>query len=98
MELNGKQRKALRGMAHGLPVVVTVGHAGLEGGVLAALEQALLDHELVKVRFSDFKEERRDLTEQMAEATGAAVCGLLGHTAILFRPHPDPEQRRISVD
>ena len=50
MALTGKQRRALRALGHHLEPVVQVGHAGITDGVVAALEQALWDHELVKVK------------------------------------------------
>lgn len=65
-----------------------VGAAGLAPGVVAAIEQALLDHELVKVRLIE-PEDKRGLAEQVASACGAHLCGLVGHTVILYRRHPE---------
>ena len=49
-ELASYQRKALRGLANPLRPVVHVGEAGVSDAVLRALDEALLAHELVKVR------------------------------------------------
>ena len=86
--LAGFQKRALRARAHGLQPVVQVGAAALTDAVREALDRALLDHELVKVRMhqpTDKKAQAREL----AAATGATLCGLVGHTVILYRPHPD---------
>ena len=85
--LTSKQRKFLRGLAHPLRPVLHVGQSGLTGAVVAAVGRALLDHELIKVRFLD-PEDKRTMAELLAEETGSALCGLVGHTAILYRAHP----------
>ena len=75
MSLDGKQRRKLRALGHHLAVVVQVGQEGVTAGVLAALEQALWDHELVKVK--------------LASGTGAEVAQVLGRTVLLYKPNPD---------
>ena len=93
--VRGTQRKYLRGLAHSLKPVVQVGHEGLSEALLAAVVQALNDHELIKVRFGDHKTERRELSRQMADSVGADLVGLIGHVAILYRPAENPEDRKI---
>ena len=86
--LGSASRKALRARAHSLRPVVHVGEGGLSAGVLRAVDQALLDHELVKVRLHE-PEDKKALAGALAEATHAHLCGLVGHTVILYRPHPE---------
>jgi RNA-binding protein len=87
-ELASYQRKALRGLANPLRPIVHVGEAGVSGAVLRALDEALLAHELVKVRL--FAPENKKATARaIADKSGAALCGLVGHTVILYRPHPE---------
>ena len=62
--------------------------------VLAAVAEALLTHELVKVRLTEPEDKKAD-AEALAHGAGAALCGLVGHTVILYRPHP--ERPRIAV-
>jgi RNA-binding protein len=92
--LSGRQRKHLRGVAHRLDPVVQVGRAGVTDAVLAAVAEALLTHELVKVRLTEPEDKKAD-AEALARGAGAALCGLVGHTVILYRPHP--ERPRIAV-
>jgi RNA-binding protein len=96
--LTSAQRKKLRALAHHLEPVVYVGKHGLTDAVVAAARRALNDHELIKVRFIEFKDQKRSLTEQLASTTGSDVAGILGHVAMLYRQHPDPESRRIELD
>jgi RNA-binding protein len=95
--LTPAQKKNLKKLAHHLDPVVTVGHQGVTESVLAKTEEGLLSHELIKVRFGSHKEEKADLTEILIRFTGSRLVGLIGHVAILYREHPDPEKRRISV-
>ena len=87
-QLTSRQRKALRGRAHALQPVVIVGQAGVDGRVLRSVDEALTAHELIKVRLHRPEDKRGDATT-LASATGAALCGLVGHTVVLYRPHPE---------
>ena len=82
------QRKALRGLANPLRPIVHVGEAGVSEAVLRALDAALLAHELVKVRLLA-PEDKKATARAIADKSGAALCGLVGHTVILYRPHPE---------
>jgi len=93
--LSGAQRQRLRGRAHGLDPVVLVGHAGVTDAVIEAVDEALLAHELIKVRLHQ-PEDKKGAAAEIAERASAALCGLVGHTVILYRPHPT--HPRIVVD
>ena len=92
--LQGFQRKHLRKLAHSLEPVVYVGEAGVSEPVLAALDVALRDHELVKVKLRQ-PEDKKAAAASLAERSGAELCGLVGHTVILYRRNP--ERPRIEV-
>ena len=98
-ELAGFQKKYLRGLAHGLKPIVYIGHKGLTESVAAALDQALLSHELVKAKFIDDKDKpfKTKTLKALEKAVGADVVGMIGHIAIFYRPNPDPQKRRISI-
>jgi RNA-binding protein len=94
-ELTSAQRAELRSLAHDLEPVVFVGQRGTTEAVVRSLEEALLAHELVKVKLAGERDARRAAALELAEATGAVVVATIGRIAILYRPHPDPEKRRI---
>ncbi|HUM13783.1 MAG TPA: ribosome assembly RNA-binding protein YhbY [Myxococcaceae bacterium] len=90
MGLDGKQRRKLRALGHHLAVVVQVGQEGVTPGVMAALEQALWDHELVKVKLSsEDRDTRQGQAEALASGTGAEVAQVLGRTVLLYKANPD---------
>lgn len=85
MPLNGKQRRQLRALGHHLNVVVMVGADGVTEGVIAAAEQALADHELIKVKIAAERDERAEAIEQLVQGTGSEVAQTLGRTVLLWK-------------
>jgi RNA-binding protein len=85
LPLTGKQRRALRALGHHLEPVVLVGQNGVTDAVVAAVDQALHDHELIKVKVHEGPEDRKEAAQRLAEATGAELAQLLGRTALLFK-------------
>ena len=88
MTLQGYQRRFLRSRAHGLDAVVHVGQGGVTDAVGTAVDAALLAHELIKVRLHEPADKKATAAE-LAKRTGAELCGVVGHTVILYRPHPE---------
>ena len=97
MELTGKQRKHLRGLAHSLKPLIHLGTKGLTPELLQQLDEALDHHELVKVKFLDYKDEKNDLKAEMVSKLGCAEAGTIGHHVIVDRPARDPEKRSIKL-
>jgi RNA-binding protein len=97
--LKGFQKKYLRGVSHSLKPVVLIGKEGITGGVIRAVEAGLSQHELIKIKFNDFKEkeQKEAITGEVAGKTGSELAGMIGHTAILYRPQADPEKRKIRL-
>lgn len=88
--LRSAQVRYLRGLAHALKPVVQLGQSGLTPAVLRAIEEALLAHELIKVRLSgEDRAARAAAAARIVAATGAMEVQILGHVLSLYRPHPD---------
>ena len=96
--LTSSRRKRLRGLAHALEPVVQVGKGRVTDEVVAQVGRMLAIHELIKVRFVAGKAEKAAAVEELCARTGAEPAGTVGHVAILYRPHPEPEKRRIRLD
>ena len=88
-EMTSKFRAQLRSRAQTISPVVMVGHEGITEGVVSALDAALTDHELVKVRFQDFKEMVRDLSSELAQKTKSELVSTTGFTAVFYRKNPE---------
>lgn len=98
-ELAGYQKRFLRGLAHSIVPVVYIGQKGLSPSVIQAVTEALNRHELIKVKFNEHKEKphKQVLTDQIARQTRSAVAGMIGHTALFYRPQKDPLKRKITL-
>ena len=97
MSITSVQRKHLRSLAHHLDPVVIIGKQGAGDTLIQAVNDALDAHELIKVRFNDFKKDKERLLETIVGRTRCEIAGTVGHVAILFRRHEDPEQRKIEL-
>lgn len=96
MELTGKQRRYLRSLGHSLQALVQVGKQGIDERVVRALDAALEQHEIVKVKLgSEAPEERNEAAELLAEMTHSAVAQVLGRTILLYRAHPKEPKIRL---
>lgn len=98
-KLEGFQRKFLRGLAHTMKPVVFIGQKGLTPQVAISAKDAIESHELIKVKFNDFKEKEQklEISSQIEKETGAENVGMIGHTVTFYRQKKDPEKRRITL-
>ncbi|MDA8140668.1 MAG: ribosome assembly RNA-binding protein YhbY [Desulfobacteraceae bacterium] len=98
-ELKGFQRNYLRGLAHHLKPIVFVGHKGATNEVVKALQEALAQHELIKIKFIENKSkaDKQSALNILLEAAGAQFVGMVGHIATLFKPNDDPEKQQICL-
>jgi RNA-binding protein len=90
MALTNTQKRDLKARAQKLEPIVKLGHGGMSAAFLASLDTALAQHELVKMKFSDFKEERKTLAPQIAAATQSDLVMQVGNVAVYFRARKDP--------
>jgi RNA-binding protein len=58
-----------------------------------ALDRALADHGLIKVRFTDHKSERKQLAGDLAARTSSRKILQVGHTVTLYRTPLDKSRR-----
>lgn len=84
--LDGKNRSYLRGEANNLNPIVHVGKDGVTESVIDQLDQALEDHELLKIRVLESTgRSTRSCAEELATAAAAEVVQVIGGIAVLFR-------------
>ena len=97
IELNSKQRKFLEKEAHDIQPVVIVGGAGVTDWVVSMVENSLAAHELIKIKFNEFKDEIRELVNELSQKTDASLVRIIGFTAILYRPAEQEEKRKYNI-
>lgn len=97
IELNSKQRKLLEKAAHDMQPLVIIGGAGLTDGVVGMVDTSLAAHELIKVKFNEYKEEKQELTEEICQKCDATLVRIIGNVAILFRLAEKEEDRKFKL-
>ena len=96
-QLKGSQRKYLRSQAHHLKPLVLIGRNGINSQVIGSVDLALKDHELIKVKFGEFKDAKKEISAEIAQATKSELVGIIGNIAIFYRQNPAPEKRKINT-
>src|SRR5690606_39152585 len=94
MPLNPANKKHLRTLGHGLNPIVTVASKGLTDGVIAEIDRALTDHELIKVRLTvGDRELKKRLIGEICQSLRAEEVQVIGHVLLLFRKADKPDPR-----
>ncbi len=90
-DLPNPELRRLKAAAQRLEPVVRLGKRGVTAELLAALDAALLEHELVKVKLEAMQDQKRALARELAERSGSHLVMQVGHVVVLFRRRPVPE-------
>ncbi|HEY9509535.1 MAG TPA: YhbY family RNA-binding protein [Verrucomicrobiae bacterium] len=94
---NAKIRQ-LKATAQRLEPILKIGKAGLSDGFLRSVDEVLTQHELVKIKFAEFKEQKKELAPQLAEKTGSHLIMRVGNVMVLYRPRPAAPSEITPVD
>ena len=87
--MNNTLKKALKAQAHHINPVILMGGKGLTPTVIMATEEALIAHELIKVKLiGDQKSDRMAIAKDLCAATQADLVQIIGHIAIIYRKNP----------
>src|ERR1035437_3133537 len=89
--LTNSQIRKFKSAAQLLEPMLKVGKAGLSEGFIRTVSDTLAQHELVKIKFADFKEQKKELAPQLAEKTGSHLIMRVGNVMVLHRPQPATE-------
>ncbi len=97
--LTSQQAKYLRQLAHSLKPLVLIGKNGLTDEVLDSVDAALESHELIKVKFIEYKEkeQKNKIIDTICDQAHCFRAGMIGHTAILYRPARKKSRRKIHL-
>jgi RNA-binding protein len=86
---SGPLRRRLRALGHPLSPIVQVGKDGVTPAVSKQAAQALLDHELIKVKIgSECPQDRFEVAEALGADPGVNVAQVLGRVVLLYKRHP----------
>lgn len=86
--------RQLRAIGHKLKPVVTVAAKGLTDGVIAEIDRALEQHELIKVKLAvGGRDARAGTSEAVCETTGAELVQSVGNMILILRRSSQPDPR-----
>ena len=99
LTLTGAQKTFLRSLGQRMEPAVKVGKSGLSPAFFSELQKLLRVHELVKLRFVGDADRaaRAALCAQIADEGRCLCVGAVGHTALFYRQHPEPAERRVQL-
>lgn len=86
------QQKRFRAIGHKLHPVVTIGGNGFSDSVVAELNRALNDHELIKVKVhADDRDDRKETVSKLVSLTGAELIQRIGNVALIYKAAARPQ-------
>ncbi len=95
MTLTGKQARYLRGLGHHLKPVVMIGKEEVNAAIIAATDEALTIHELIKLKLQEgCLANRKAVAAELATATNSSVAQILGKNILLYR---EGEEKAIKL-
>jgi RNA-binding protein len=82
-------RRALRGYGHAMSAVVQIGKAGVTEAVVKQIDQALADHELIKVKLGgECPSDRHEVAARLGGEPGVNLVQMVGRVLLLYKRHP----------
>ena len=98
MPLTQEQKKQYKSIGHHLKPVLTVADNGLTEGVLAELERALGDHELIKIKVNILdRESRLEAVAELCKAGKAELVQVIGKMALLYRKNVNVNKQLSNI-
>ena len=95
--LTSKQRAYLRGLASNEPTIMQIGKGGIGENLIKTVSDALEARELIKMSVLENCDwTTREAAEELAEAVGAEVVGVIGRKIILYRE--SEKNKRIELN
>ncbi len=74
-----------------------MGRAGVEEPQINSIKRALHEHELIKIKFLDYKDHKKEISENIARETGSEIVDIIGNILILYWENMDRGRRKIRV-
>ena len=94
MKLSQDQKKHFRAIGHQLNPIVTIAEKGLSDTVLAEIDRALNDHELIKVKVvSEDRDDKKAIIAEVISLTKATLVQSIGHVALILRKVEKPNPK-----
>ena len=87
MTLTTKQKQELKAKAHHLDPQIQIGKNGVTPEQIQTIKTHLKTHELIKIKFNDYKKQKTELSNQITTQTESEQVDLIGNTLIIYKKH-----------
>ena len=84
--LSNPEIRRLKAAAQLMEPMLKIGKAGITESLISTVSDALEHHELVKIKFVDFKDQKKELAPLLAEKTRSHLVMRVGNVMVLHRP------------
>ena len=64
---------------------------------IQSVQEQLARHELIKLKFAQLKEQKKELAPILAEKTSSHLVARVGNVLVLYRAQPDPAKRKVQL-
>ena len=96
--ITGKQRSELKRLAQEIKPTVMIGKEDITPSVIAAIDDYLSAHELVKVQIQEGSlMEPKEAANEIAQELGAEFVQAIGRRFVLYRRAADPDKMKIYI-
>ncbi len=94
MSISNGDKKHYRRLGHKLKPVVTIASKGLSDTVVAEIDRALSDHELIKIKLAaGDRESRRAISDEICSSLKCELAQSIGHVSLVFRKSSTPDPK-----
>lgn len=98
MPLSADKIKHYRTLGHSLNPIVTIAAKGVTDNILAEVNRALEDHELIKIKVAIIdRDARKTAIQEVCTASNAQLIQEIGKVALLFREAAKPDPRKSNI-
>jgi RNA-binding protein len=88
--MNNTLKKTMKAQAHHLRPLILMGNKGLTEHLVAATNEALVTHELIKIKLmGEQKADRIAIAQELCTATHAEIIQIVGRIATIYRKNPE---------
>lgn len=94
VEMTSAKRKELSSLAQALKPVVIIGQGGLTEGVTGKISESLKAHELIKVKFLEYKEHKQEIVDEILSTCEAQLVRIIGNIAIIYKENEEKDEKK----
>ena len=85
MPLSNSEKKALKSRAQLMDATFKIGRQGLTDAFITSVSKGLESHPLLKVKFAELKDQKKELAPVLAERTGSELVTRVGNVVVLYK-------------